>query len=961
VQESVDQSAWAKARGLAVPYSLINHLLDTAAIAAALWDRYLTAGQRVAITSGLGLGVDESRAKEVVCFCAGVHDIGKLSPAFARCDAQAWQRVSSALRGDDGAWSAVSHDAAGMRVLPDLLAELGYGVEVDGEDAGWKIAQIVGGHHGCYCDLTLSLNCSGPIASEGLGGQVWAAQRRAHLRLVHSVLGNPAPPPAAVSVPAAILVTGLVILADWLASQEGFITARQADLAPDAARHFARSLGEANSVLAAAGLDGLALGWKSFDFQGMFGIAQPNPLQQAVLDQLPAAVGEGPGILVVTTSMGDGKTELALCAERILALHSGSEGFFLGLPTMATSDQMYLRVREYAETITTGPASVTLAHSMAWLNEAYQAAATSASSNDPLVTAEVEGSASGGSRAAQARTAASQWLRGAKRPMLARIGVGTFDQALAAVLPVRHNVLRLLALSGRTLIIDEAHACDPYMQVLLQRLLTWLAAFGCPVILLSATLPGSVADRYVRAYLRGAGHSVRALPKQRYSPGYPGWIYVDAKSAKPVVVDKDAAERQAAERETALVVEVKRVRHHTYSLQTASSTRALPERSRFAAIEEQLRPLVEFGGTAAVVCTTVADAQQTYQYVRDVVFAGVPGCDTQVELLHARLPAADREQRAQRIVTALGKRGPRPERMVVIATQVIEQSLDIDVDLLVSDLAPISLLLQRAGRCWRHERRWVLDGRPRPRPAWSSGPRLVVLVPSGDSGALAVPRAWGSVYHAYLLEATDTLLAERCSGTISLPGDVQGLVEAVYGERSAFVSQAREIDEASFETTSRLAWDGEVLAQRTIADCRVIPRPRDVASLARLHDRSIDDEDIGTRLGVDSVRVVCCYRRGDGVLTLDPDGRRELPAPDARGRFSTEQIRAVLSRSIPIASRYLDGRDEQTEVPAPWTENPTLADLVLLPHERDRAGVWQGPMIGRRRLELDDRLGLVID
>jgi CRISPR-associated endonuclease/helicase Cas3 len=953
MHREVDQSAWAKAHGLSVPYPLICHLLDTAAIAMALWDRYLTAGQRATLTDGLALGQDEAHARTLTGFWAGIHDIGKLTPAFARCDEAAWGAVSSALRRDEGDWDAVRHDAAGMRTVPDLLAEFGYGVDPLGDDVGWKVAQIVGGHHGCYQSLDLRHGCSGPLAAAGLGGPTWADQRVAHIRLVDSVLGSPEPPRSMKSS-TAVLITGLVILADWLASQEHFIAARQADPAPDPAEHFARSQQIAGPLIEEAGLDGSALAWKPFDFLAAFGISDPNPLQRSIAEQLPAASGRGAGILVVTTSMGDGKTELALCAERILAAHTKSDGFYLGLPTMATSDHMYHRIRDYADLMTTGPAAVTLAHSMAWLNEAYQESILRPSGH--LVTGDADGPVR-----RPARTAASQWLRGSKRPMLARIGVGTFDQALAAVLPVRHNALRLLALSGRTLVIDEAHACDPYMQVLLQRLLTWLAEYGCSVILLSATLPGSTVDRYVSSYLRGSGHSRNKLARERYVPGYPGWIYVDAKSATVTTAAKQYVDAQSAARETKLAVEVRHVRHHAYpAVDDHGGAKPLPKRSRYAEIGKMLQPLVESGGTAAVVCTTVADAQQTYAYVRDVVFADDPDADSCVRLLHAKFPAGDRESATREIVAALGKDGPRPERMVVVATQVIEQSLDLDVDLLISDLAPISLLLQRAGRCWRHEKRWASGVRPRPRPAWSAGPRLVVLVPSDEDDSLVVPRAWGSVYHPYLLEATTALLAERAGALITLPGDVQDLVERVYGEGTMFADLVDDMD--SGRQTRRLGWEGEILAQRGIAQDRVIPRPSGVTSLALLHDRGlIEDEDIGTRLGVDSVRVVCCYRQpgSDGKLTLDPQGETGLPEPDAHGRFSAAQVRAVMARTIPVSATILAGRGAATDVPKSWMENPWLAELVLLPHQQDRAGVWRGPTVGRTTFRLDDRLGLV--
>jgi CRISPR-associated endonuclease/helicase Cas3 len=954
MNDRLDKSLWAKSGQLDAPYPLVFHLLDTCAAAMVLWERYLTASQRRVIATGLG--VVPEHARQLVAFWAGVHDVGKLSPGFQRCDEAGWHGVSDRLRLSEGLWRPLRHDMAGLRCASGLLDGLGYEMDDGAADSpGWRVAQIIGGHHGRFHTTDYDVECVGPFALEDLGQEEWRAQRELHVRAVFEAAGSPSAP-SAVPVAVAVLVTGIVILADWLVSQEHFLkAAMRGDPAETVTEHFDASSAAVIDLVADAGLDAMGLEWKPADFKELFGIDSPNPLQSSIDRELPGAV-KGPGILVVTTSMGDGKTELALVAHRIMAAASGTDGLFFGLPTMATSDQMYGRLREYAGRATTGPAAVTLAHSMAWLNQAYEDQALR--SDGPVVTGEAKGTEG-------SRTAAPQWLRGSKRPLLARLGSGTIDQALSAVLPVRHNALRILALSGRTLIVDEAHACDPYMQALLQRLLTWLAGYGCPVILLSATLPGTTVDRLVRAYLRGAGWKNKSLPFQPYRPSYPGWIYADATDAHMVTVSDLAAEQQTLERHTELRVDLCPVRHHTFE-----PGNDLPERSRLAAIAHALRPIAETGGTAAVVCTTVADAQTTYEYLRTAVFPQADDADghSPVMLLHARFPADQREAMTQDIVARLGKHGPRPERLIVVATQVIEQSLDLDVDIMISDLAPISLLLQRSGRCWRHEKRWCGGTRPRPRPDWSVGPHLVVLVPVADGAQeLTIPRHWGSVYHPYLLEATNNLLKRLDGGTISLPGDVQELVEEVHGEGTRFADEAQSIDSgASAEPVggsgrARQAWDGEVLAQRSVADCVMIPTPPFVMDLSALHAMEIPDLEIGTRLGVDSMRVVCCYKQPDGRRTLDTHGDIDLPAlASGQRHFTADQVRTVMAKTIPVNATKLKDRGTDTDVPSAWLENSWLAELVLLPHRRLDSR-WCGPRIGSQVLTVDACLGLVID
>lgn len=953
-------TGWAKtvtlAGGIECVYSLVDHLLDTAAVALLLWDRYLTSNQRAVICRGLC--ADDEHARRLVGFWAGLHDVGKLVPSFQRHCELGWEHLAPGLRADAGHAESVYHDVAGLRSAPAFLVEMGYDFGEDGaydDSPGWAVAQIIGGHHGLFHTAQFDQECVGECALSGFGGDQWGQARAAHAAIVHEVLGKPAAPQQ-VSTVAAVLVTGVVMLADWLVSQEHFLRDRVVEAVEEPAAHFAASLKAGEALLAEAGLDASEFAWKPFDFTEHFGLAEPNLLQGSLLETLPSVLN-GPGILVATMLMGDGKTELALAAQYLLSQASGTDGFFLGLPTMATSDHMYPRTRAYAERSTLGPAAVSLAHSMAGLNPAYAAGSTGSDLLSPGVEAGLSG-----------RTAAPEWLFGSKRPLLARISTGTIDQALAAVLPVRHNALRLLALSGRTLIVDEAHAYDPYMQVLLERLLTWLGAFGTPVVLLSATLPESTVDRLVRAYLRGAGWKPsgprerrRQLPTEPYRVRYPGWIYVDAATAAITAEPCAAAREQHSEqRRVELGLEMREVVNAPY---TAGMDPQAGE--RLAEIDGLLGPLIDQGGTAAIVCTTVDEAQDTYQHLRQGVFKERPA--EELVLLHARFPAEQRDEATSEIVARLGRTGPRPQRLVVVATAIVEQSLDLDVDVLISDLAPISLLLQRAGRCWRHERYWTSPGvrRPRERPEWCrSGPRLITLVPVDDKKQLGVPWAWGLIYHPYLLVETARLLDEYHGTIVTLPGQVQELVERVYGAGSRFAAEVVEVaarDACDGRSASRSAWDGEQLAQRQIADCVVVNAPQDVGDLSMLSARDFPDSEVGTRLGADSARVLPVYLHAGDRITLDADGTIALPvlAPGAR-RFSRGQVRSVMARTIPCAERYLTRRGPETNPPSSWARRAWLGDLVLLPHQRDASGAWTGPRIGSRTLTAHPELGLVI-
>ncbi|MDX2879613.1 CRISPR-associated helicase Cas3' [Streptomyces ipomoeae] len=642
----------------------------------------------------------------------------------------------------------------------------------------------------------------------------------------------------------------------------------------------------------------------------------------------------------MTAAPGDGKSETALEAERVLSGRFGTRGFVFLLPTMATSDQMYGRVAGVVARQAGSEAGLTLTHSMAWLNSAY-------AEDEPgelrVLTCEGEEDGADGPARREADMRPRRWLRGAKRALLAQFAVGTVDQALLGVLPVRHNALRLLALSGKTFIVDEAHAYDPYMQVLLGRLLNWLGAYGVPVVLLSATLPVSVSDRLIKEYLRGTGHKRSELAGRTFEAPYPGWLYVDAADGAGTRMSQVRQEEQAAERPMKLVVRVEPVVHGGDG----------GKRGRLAVIRRLLEPVIEGeGGCALVVCNTVAEAQQTYLSLAGLLTARNRG-GGEVQLLHARFPGDDRERRTQAVTAGLGRSGPRPVRRIVVATQVVEQSLDLDADVVISDLAPLALLLQRAGRCWRHETWWAKHGRPqgRERPVWAAQPQLIVLDPL--AAGRGVPAQWGEVYAEFLLRTTSEVLARRGKRPLAIPEDVQGLVEEVHGHRADQFAWDDPAKSAAFT-----AYRGKELAERSVADVLVIPRARSVGGLHCLHHLHGAEEEweAATRLGADAVRLLCVYAHADDTTTLDPESSVLLPGLD--GNLTAADVRTVMARTIPVNADWFKGELASHRVPDEWAEHPLLGDLVVL-RQPFAGGRAQPVSVGGKSLHLDPDLGFV--
>ncbi|MHB1571980.1 MAG: CRISPR-associated helicase Cas3', partial [Solirubrobacteraceae bacterium] len=494
-----------------------------------------------------------------------------------------------------------------------------------------------------------------------------------------------------------------------------------------------------------------------------------------------------------------------------------------------------------------------------------------------------------------------QWLQGRRRTLLAPVAAGTIDQLLAVSLRSRRGFLRWLGLSGKTVVIDEAHSFDAYMHGILLTALTWLGKFGVPVIVMSATMPRRVAAEMVRAWCDGAG-----VDAPEDACPYPGWLFVGS----------DGATQRSEVPADTVSVDVQTVRVGDWASSWTST------------VQWRLAP-IERDGCALVVCNTVAEAQR-------LTTALVPlAVEHDVELicLHARFRQGDRRRITQDVLAKFGPGGQqRPRRAVLVATQIVEQSLDVDFDVVLSCLAPVAALLQRAGRGHRH-------ARPS-RPAGLATPRLEVLVPVGPDGELSVPKAWGFIYpEVYLQRTWVHALARGLASKWGLPGDVQALVDVVYGDLADV-----ESDEALLAQLDR-----EWLDARANSDAR-IPGPDAMGSLADL-TASFDDELLlATRLGLSSRQVVCAWGHPSG-LSLDQEGRVPIPVAGSR-----EATRLVLAASIPLnrASGATRAIEDASTPPSEWSDDTWLADAALLVLDPATATAD----VGGWRLSLDPLTGL---
>ena len=763
--------AYSRAPGVGADawHPLACHALDSAAAAAQLWDGFLAPATRAWLSSGLG---GEAMARGLVRWLAGLHDWGKATPLF-----QSQSQVHA---------EAVREAGLGVSMQPLLQrpghahvsAHLVFGhlraARWPEADAAWP-ACIVGGHHGVFPPA--GWRRDKPLV-DVMGGAEWGFTRREFPPLVYAITGADLRRPLlAPPLAAQLTLAGLVILADWLASTE--------QLFPYAGGFSPAYL---DAAQARASRIGKEMGLRGFWNPSRAGRADPGRLMAerfAGKEALPVQVaaygaahaGRGPGLLLIEAPMGEGKTEAALLAAEVMASRIGANGLFVGLPTQATADQMFGRVTGWLAT-QPGEVTITLAHGKAARNEAYQRLmpeAVGIGDNEAGITA-------------------SQWLAGRKRRLLAPVVVGTVDQLLLAGVASRHVALRFLGLTGKVVVIDEVHAYDAYMSVILRRVLAWLGAAHVPVILLSATLPAGT-----RAELLGAYAGAAVSPG---SPGYPLITWVGAPAAgqpeDPFVPEW--------ERPAASVAARPRTRRPA-AVQVGTARVECPaERDEAEAAGLACRAVAE-GGCVLVVRNTVGRAQRTYA---SVAAALAPG---EATLAHARFTAADRRLRDRLLIERFGPdgTGTRPSRHVVVATQVAEQSLDIDFDLLITDLAPADLLLQRLGRVHRHSR---------PRPPHLQAPRMIVAGHGGlrPERPPAVPLGCAWVYGRYLLWRTAAALLDR--DQLDLPADIPRLVDTVYGDG--------QIGPPQWQGALRMA-HAEHLARRegleAIAETIILPDP----------------------------------------------------------------------------------------------------------------------------------------
>lgn len=680
-------------------------------------------------------------------------------------------------------------------------------------------------------------------------------------------------------------LAGFAVLCDWLGSNADYFPYRStstklADYWVIALEQAARAVSD-TELLSANPASGLSL-------QQLIPTASqlaPTPLQ-TLSTEIP--LGSGPQLFILEDVTGAGKTEAAILLAHRLMQKNLANGIYFGLPTMATANAMYARLGEVYRQLYDNQSnpSLVLAHSARNLSDKFRKSLLPE-------THQAESEYDSGD-APPASAHCSQWLADSrKKALLAELGVGTIDQALLGILPSRHQSLRLLGLMHKVLLVDEVHACDAYMQPLLCNLLRAHAMAGGSAILLSATLPRSQRQQLLDAFANGLKQPAQALK----SNAYPLLTHFNG----------DAPGE--------------------YSLETRPAVRRhVPVNfiDSLQAVEQCLIDSVASGQCACWIRNTVADAREAYNQLK----ARYP--EWQIELFHARFTLADRLTIEQRVLDRFGNASHHEQRkgQILIATQVVEQSLDLDFDHLITDLAPIDLIIQRAGRLHRHQRDAQgnrIDGKDQ------RGAALLTIhaptwcdEPSADWFKGTFPRVQGVYEDHGQLWLTMKLLREN-SG-FRMPEDARALIEGVYGAEN-------EIPDGLWRASAEA--QGENRAKASIAFLNQLNLESGYSTVDAAN--WWDEAKTPTRLGEETTTVWLARWEND-----------ELKPFHDHPPFAWQQS-SVAMRTALIAEAVLDLEIPEGIIASCREQLPAKGKWgVLLPMIEGRAGVWQGSVKERK-------------
>lgn len=871
------------------------HLKDTAGIMEKLVKKWVPDSIPAAA------GLNRSQFLTTAKFLGAVHDIGKATSYFQsiitlNCPQKYDEITESGFVVNKKYHSAgkTPHAHAGQWILQSSMNEF---------QIPESLALVVGAHHGKPISYDYIMGEPDMIKAypvnffgseeDNTGRRLWESSWHDIMSQALQLAGIPSVDTLPVLTPEAqVLLSGLLIMADWIASNTDYFPLLSLD-DPGREEVYPNRVDE---------------GWERISFpeqwsSEIYAMDQetfknrfhflPNEVQAQMLKVVNDS--EAPGIFVLEAQMGIGKTEAALGAAEVLAYRKHGSGIFFGLPTQATSNGLFQRLYEWGKQVSEETVNtIRLAHGSAEFHEEYHRLALQGMSN-----VEEDGQE-------QDRLGVHPWFQGNKRALLADFVIGTVDQFLMASLKRKHFMLRHIGLAGKVVVIDECHAYDAYMNAYLDRSLQWMAAYGVPVILLSATLPSErrreLVEGYVKAYSKYHLGKRRlevtyTRPDWKENIGYPLLTWTDGENVKQTDIRQSLSDKSV----------------------TIRYVNTIPDMIRL--MDERLQD----GGCGCIIANTVKVAQEIYtactQSMKQV----------QVILYHAQFTVPDRYEKEKYLLDKMGKSSCDTDRnrLILIGTQVLEQSLDYDADIMVTQLCPIDLLFQRIGRLHRH------DERNKKTPNYSRPDRLgkpeCIILRDGensyDSGSSAV-------YGGYLLMKTEQILGSD----LKIPGDIPNLVQKVYDQGNDLGLSGEAYG------CAKDAYINDLKTKKQNAKRYLLKPPsgKEISNMLDITEESSEKAvEASVRDSVSSLEVLLMKENADGDILFVKNGADNMPVLSASRVPGRKEGRMVAMQRLRLphifSSRWNRGNvieeleERNRKKLAEWQLSPWISgELVLL-------------------------------
>ncbi len=838
---------------------------DSAAVASYLWNRWISESTKKLIEKSLASSDSAIDPLCLVRFFAASHDLGKASPGF---QAKAYTHNNSIIeqleqnglkikKGIDP--GKIPHATLSMAIM-----------RRNGLDD--SLSSIAGSHHGKppSKDNIKPRYLSAFPGNTGFDDNTWIKTQDSLLNLSFIISGLMSTDIENVKLPIGIqdILTGITIISDWLASNEEFFPLISYD--KTAVEDPALRSEEGCLRINFPHHTGLVYG-SDLPFKEAFGF-EPRIFQQMAIDIVSKM--KKPGLVIIEAPMGEGKTEAALAISEILASKFGQNGLFFGLPTQATANGVFTRVKTWAKKCSgEGVRSISLAHGKSAFNDEY----TSIPRNGWNLNGEED------------NLIVHQWFHG-KTNMLSDIVVGTVDQVLMAGLKKKHLFLRHLGLAEKVVIVDECHAYDEYMGSYLSKALRWLGDLNVPVILISATLPPRRREEMIRAYI---GHEVNSDCKKE---GYP----------MVTCVTEDNIIRETSDTSGC---------GHTVSV----------IRLKMEDIVSEIGKKMANGGYAGIIVNTVRHAQDIYESLK------IAYPDDKIIIIHSAYTASDRSKREKNLIETMKRSNNRIDRrVIVVGTQVLEQSLDIDFDIMFSEICPTDLLLQRMGRLHRHSNK---------RPKGLESPICYVI----DTDEEEFDKGTESVYGKYQLMNTRILLGD----SVNIPQDIPKLVSSAYSVDGVNVPENLKETYASAKKEK----DDMMVKKERRADVYQIRSPESLKNLVGWLDNERSDPqglyaEATVRDTDGSVEVILVQKGNDGLFRIPNNDNDDVlsaeSTPDPKTARRLSDCRIALPHRL-IARYGIDKTIDavnascRKDIPRCWEKSEWLSgELIQIINDEGR-------------------------